>query len=181
MFQQFIGKFLHWHEPPLRHRALFPQFASVCILMDPPSLLIVNIIFECLHTGWCSTNRTYLKKLQSQQKHALFYENKFSHTQELLKENNVLNIYQLKISIESKSMSNVFLSKLWRPLHLYPTSFPWNNYIVPSFKLAKSKYIITICTPELWNIILSIEERHRIACNFWSNYKKLKLLENAIM
>ena len=125
--------------------------------------------------------QTYLKKLQSQQKHALFYENKFSHTQELLKENNVLNIYQLKISIESKSMSNVFLSKFWRPLHLYPTSFPWNNYIVPSFKLAKSKYIITICTPELWNIILSIEERHRIACNFWSNYKKLKLLENAIM
>ena len=39
--------------------------------------------------AWCSTNRTYLKKLQSQQKDAIriiFHENKFAHTRELFKE-----------------------------------------------------------------------------------------------
>ena len=38
------------------------------------------------NTLWCNTNRTYLKKLQSQQKHAIriiFHKNKFVHTREL--------------------------------------------------------------------------------------------------
>ena len=53
-----------------------------------------------VNTAWCSTNRTYLKKLQSQQKHAvriIFHEKKFAHAQEHFKENNILNIYQLNI------------------------------------------------------------------------------------
>ena len=40
------------------------------------------------NTAWRSTNRTYLKKLQSQQKHAIriiFHENKFAHTREHFK------------------------------------------------------------------------------------------------
>ena len=52
------------------------------------------------NTARCSTNITYLKNLQSQQKHAIrmiFYENKFEHTQEHFKENNILNAYQLNI------------------------------------------------------------------------------------
>ena len=35
------------------------------------------------NTAWCRTSRTYLKKLQSQQKHAIrivIHENKFGHT-----------------------------------------------------------------------------------------------------
>ena len=42
----------------------------------------------------------YLKKRQSQQNHAIriiFHANKFAHTQEHFKENNILNIYQLNI------------------------------------------------------------------------------------
>ena len=45
-------------------------------------------------------DRTHLRKLQSQQKHAIgiiLHENKFAHTREHLKENNILNIYQLNI------------------------------------------------------------------------------------
>ena len=58
------------------------------------------------NTAWCSTNRTYMKKCQSQQKHVLriiFHENKFAHTREPFKEDNKLNIYQLSI------LNNVFL------------------------------------------------------------------------
>ena len=52
------------------------------------------------NTAWCSTSRTYLRTLQSQQKHAIrimFHESKFAHTREHFKKNNILNIYQLNI------------------------------------------------------------------------------------
>ena len=70
-----------------------------------------------------------------------------------------------------------------RPSHHYPTSFSRDNYIVPSFKLTKSKYRITIRAPKLWNVILSKEgkliEKHGI---FKATIKtKLVLLENAIV
>ena len=72
------------------------------------------------NTAWCSTNRTYLKKLQSQEKHAIriiFQENKFAHIREHFKENNVLNIYQLNIfnnlfflhRVKNGKVPNVFL------------------------------------------------------------------------
>ena len=146
------------------------------------------------NTAWCSTNRTYLKKLQSQQKHAIiiiFHENKFAHTQEHFKENNILNIYQSNIfnnllflhRIKNGKAPNVFLSKFFRPSHHYPTRFSQNNCIVPSFKLTKSKYRITIRAPKLWNIVLNIEytfiEKPAI---FKATIKtKLVLLENAIV
>ena len=56
-------------------------------------------------------------------------------------------------------MTHVFLSRFLRPLHHYPTSFSRSNYIVPSIKLTRSKYRITVRAPKLWNIILNIEEQ----------------------
>ena len=122
------------------------------------------------NTAWCSTNRTYLKKLQSQQTHdirIIFHKNKFAHTREYVKENNMLNIYQFHIfnnllflhRVKNRKAPNVFLSKFLRPSHHYPTSFSQNNYIVPFFKLIKSKYRITICALKLWDIILNMEEK----------------------
>ena len=118
-------------------------------------------------TPWCSTNRKYLEKLfKSQERHVItiiFYKNKVAHTREPFKENNILNIYQLNIFSNFLFLLRVkapivFFSKFLRPSHHYPTSFSRYNYIVPSFKLTKSKYRITICTPKLLNIILNIEE-----------------------
>ena len=69
-----------------------------------------------------STNRKYLKKLQSQQKQAIrikFHENKFAHSREHFKENNILNIYQLNIfnnliflhRVKNEKAPKVFRSK----------------------------------------------------------------------
>ena len=74
------------------------------------------------NTAWYSTNRTYLKKFQSLQKHAIriiFRQNKFVHTQEHSKENNTLNIYQLNIfnnflflhQVKNGKTPNAFLCK----------------------------------------------------------------------
>ena len=155
---------------------------------------IIHSYLNYANTAWCSANRTYLEKLQSQQNHAIriiFRQNKLAHTREHFKENNILNIYQLNIfsnllflhRVKNGKVPNVFLSKFLRSLHHYPTSFSQNNYIAPSFKLTKSKYRITICAPKLWNIILNIEEKLiEKHANFKATIKtKLVLLENAIV
>ena len=123
--------------------------------LDKRSLLClyysyIHSYLNYANTTWCSTNKTYLKKLQSQQKYAIriiFHENKFAHTREHFKENNIFNIYQLNIfsnllflhRVKIAKAPNFFLSKFLMPLHNYPTSFSQNNYIVPSFKITKSK------------------------------------------
>ena len=118
----------------------------------------------------CSTNRAFLKNFQSQKKLAIriiFHENKFAHTREHFKENNILNIYQLNIfnellflhRVKNGKAPNIFPSKFFRLSHHYLTSFSRNNYIVSSFKPTKDKYIITIHAPKLWNIVLNTEEK----------------------
>ena len=128
------------------------------------SLLFIYSLLPKLwkYSVWCSTNRTYLKKIQSQQRCAIlelsFTKKKISHTGEHLKENNILNIYQLNIfnnlfllhRVKNRKVPNVFLSNFLRVSYHYPTSFPQNNYIVPSFKLTKSKYTKTIHALKLY-------------------------------
>ena len=111
----------------------------------------IHSYLDYANTAWCSTNRTYLKKLQSQQKHAIriiFHENKFAHTREHFKKYiYILNIYQLTIfnnllflhRVKNGKAPNIVLSKFLRPSHHYPTSFPQNNYIVIVVKSLRSK------------------------------------------
>ena len=141
---------------------------------------------------WFSTNRTYLKKLQSQQKHVIriiFHENKLAHSREHSKEN-ITYIYQLNIfnnllfsqRVKKGKAPIDFLSKFLRLSHHYSTSFSRSNYILPSFKVTKSKYRI-ICASKSWNIILNIEEKLiENPAIFKATIKtKLVLLENAIV
>ena len=60
---------------------------------------------------WCSTNITFLKNPQSQQKRAIrsiIHGNKFAHTREHFKENNILTIYQLNIFIKPLFLTQCF-------------------------------------------------------------------------
>ena len=147
-----------------------------------------------IQRGAALIEQTYLKKVQSQQKHVvriIFHGNKFTHTREHFKENNILNIYQLNIfnsllflhRVKNGKAPNVCRSKFLRPSDHYPTSFSQNNYIVTFFKLTKSKYRIKIRAPKLWNIILNIEEKliEKPAIFKATIKTKLVLLENAIV
>ena len=79
----------------------------------------------------------------------------------------MLNIYPLNIlnnllflhQVKNGKVPYVFLSKLFRSSCHYTTRFSKNKYVVPSFKVTKSKYRITIRAPKMWNIILNIEEK----------------------
>ena len=124
--------------------------------------LYIHSYLNYANTEWCGSNRTYLKKL----KRALL-ELSFTKTNLHIHENISKNIYQINIfnnllflhRVKNKKVPNVFLSKFLRPSHHYPTSFSRINYVVPSFKLTKIKYRITIHAPKLWNIILNISEK----------------------
>ena len=146
------------------------------------------------NTAWCSTNRTCLKKLQSQQKHAIrifFHEKKFAHTQEHFKENNVLNIYQLNIfsnlpflhQVKNGKAPNVFFPKFLSLCIITRPVFLEKNYLASFFKLTKSKYTITIHAPKLWNIILNTEEKLIEKPAIFKKAIKIKLvlLENTIV
>ena len=97
--------------------------------------------------AWGGTCRTNLKKINSQQKHAIriiFNKNKFAHTREIFKEQKNLNIYQLNIlsnifmhCVENKFAPSIFLTKFCKPWHSYPTNFSAYNFLVPALKLKK--------------------------------------------
>ena len=67
------------------------------------------------------------EELQSQQKHAIriiFHKKKYAHARELLKENNILNIYQLNIIIDVLFLMEIYAeSKMERS----PTLFSPNS------------------------------------------------------
>ena len=86
----------------------------------------------------------------------IIHESKLAHT----RENKMLNIYPLNIlnnllflhQVKNGKVPYVFLSKLFRSSCHYTTRFSKNKYVVPSFKVTKSKYRITIRAPKLWRL-----------------------------
>ena len=137
--------------------------------------------------AWGSTCRTNLKKINSQQKHAIriiFNKNKFAHTREIFKEQKILNIYQLNIlsniifmhRVENKTAPSIFLTKFCKPSHPYPTNFSAHNFLVPTLKLKKSKYRVSIRGPLLWNNILTAAEKTQESLPKFRTTIKEKLL-----
>ena len=110
-------------------RPYLDKIALLCLYYS-----YIHSYLNYANTAWWSTNRTYLRKIQSQQKHAIkiiFHESKLAHTREHLKENNILNIYRLNIftnlpflhSVKNGIVPNVFFSKFLRPSHYCMFSF----------------------------------------------------------
>ena len=90
--------------------------------------------------AWGSTTRSNLKRIYSQQKHAIqivYSKDRLSHTK------GVLNVYQANIwrnlvfmhQINSNTVPAIFLNKFKKPTHNYPTNFARTNYSIPPFKL----------------------------------------------
>ena len=133
--------------------------------------------------AWGSTCRTNLKKNNSQQKHEIriiFNKNTFVHTKELFKEQKVLNIYQFNIlsnifmhRVENKTTPSIFVTKFCKPSHPYPTNFSALNLLVPTLKLKKSRYRVSIRDPLFWNNILTAAEKTQESLlKFWTTTGK---------
>ena len=112
--------------------------------------------------AWGSTYLTNLKKLHSQQKHAIrivHSKSKFEHTKELFKSASVLNLYELNIlsiavfmhRVHTKTSPPVFTGSFHRISHLYSTRSSTLNFSKPKLKLTKTTYRISIRGPAICN------------------------------
>ena len=102
----------------------------------------IHSYLNYVNTACCSTNRTYLKKLQSQQKHAIrimFHKNKFAQTQET--QSYIFDAY-IKPKLFNKNFLEknlgIILERLTRDLMIRPkrssaSSFPVSTlfYLLP--------------------------------------------------
>ena len=102
-----------------------------------------------------STNRTYLRKINSQQKHTLVLihkKNRFHHPKELFDSCEILNVYKLNLlntavfmhKIANRTAASLFPEKFEEPANSYPTGFPSGNYKKAQIKLRKCRFQISI-------------------------------------
>ena len=56
--------------------------------------------------------------------------------------------------VENKTTPSIFLTNFCKPSHSYPTYFSAHNFLVPTLKLKRSRYRVSIRAPLLWNNIL---------------------------
>ena len=111
----------------------------------------------------CFGEYVYVKPEKNQQSAKACNQNyipqqKYETVWELLRSIKILNVYQINIlnntalmhQISTKTAPGVFLSKLKKPSHLYPTRFSNVSYIKLTYKPNKCKFRISIRAPYLW-------------------------------
>ena len=156
---------------------------------SPLSLNYSNIhsYINCANVAWGSTYMTNLKRLSSQQKHAIRIicsKGKFEHIKQLFQLNKILNVYKLNIlnvatfmyKVNQKTATNIQASKTVSFL-----SYSKLNYVQPIHNIKSSKYSISIRGPYIWNIFLSSEEKQSTIKKFNAITKsRLLFLENEL-
>ena len=128
---------------------------------------LLGLYFSYIHSYinyanlvWGSTLRTYLRKINSQQKHALRLsnnKNRFYHSKGLFESCEILNVYKLNLLITAVFMHKIkntivpssFLEKFEQPSHSYPTRFSSGNYRKPQIKLCKCRFRISSRGPAI--------------------------------
>ena len=111
--------------PPFTKRVIyFSMLKSVC------EILLLSLYHSYIHSYinygniiWGSTARSNLKKIYSQQKHAIrivYSKDRLTHTRELFKECKVLNVYQVNIwkylvfmhQVNSNTVPTIFFEQI---------------------------------------------------------------------
>ena len=83
--------------------------------------------------------------------------------------------------VENKTAPSIFLTKFCKPSHPYPTNFLAHNFLVPTLKLKKCRYRVSIRGPLLWNNILTAAEKTRESLpKFQTIKEKLLSMTNEI-
>ena len=114
----------------------------------------------------------------------IFNKNKFAHPREIFEEQKDLNIYPLNIlsniismhRVENKTAPSIFLTKFCKSSHVIPINLSAHNLLVPTLKLNKSKYRVSIKSPLLWNSILTKAEKTQESLPKFRTTIKEKLL-----
>ena len=78
--------------------------------------------------------------------------------------------------VENKTAASIFLTKFCKHSYPYPTNFLAYNFLVPTLKLKKSRYIVSIRGPLFWNNILTAAEKTQESLPKFRTTIKEKLL-----
>ena len=159
----------------------------------PVSVRFREVPLYSILNVWGSTNRTYLRKINSQQKHALrliHNKNRFYHFKELFESCEILNVYKLNLlntavfmhKIKNRTALSSFLEKFEQHAHSYPTRFSGGNYRKPQIILRKCRLRISIRGPAIWNnLVGSTEKEIQSSAPFKTKMKrKLLFFENEV-
>ena len=136
---------------------------------------------------WGSTYRTYLRKINSQQKPALrliHNKNRFYHSKGLFESCETLSLYKLNLlntvvfmhKIKKGTTPSSFLEKFEQPSHSYLTRFPSGNYRKPQIKLRKCIFRISIRGPVIWNDLVGSTGKEIQSSSHFKTKMKSKLL-----
>ena len=114
----------------------------------------------------------------------MYSKDRLSHTRELFKECKVLNVYQVNLwknlvfmhQSNSNTVPKIFLNKFKMPTHNYPTNFARTNCTIPTFKLHKSKYRISIRGPTWWKNVPTDTEKKQQKTKICKTVMRNKLL-----
>ena len=156
----------------------------------------LSLCFSYIHSyinyvnlAWASTRKTNLKKIHSQQKHALrtrnmpYNRDRYYHTRELFSSFNVSNVYKLNLlntSIFMHKKKNrtgpaAFHTTFKMSSHSYSIRFLRVNYSKTKTRLCKSRSRISIPGP--WNIFVANTEKELESRSLFKSKAKTKLLD----
>ena len=155
--------------------------------LDKDSLLSQFLLYSFIHiyvsSAWASTHKTNLKKIHSQEKHALrilYYNDRYYHAKNRFRSCNVINVCKLDLlntfifmhKIKTGADPAAFHATFKMPSHSYRTRFWSANYSKPKTRLHKSRFWISIRGPAIWNIFVANTE---IEFEFSSKTKLLNI------
>ena len=148
--------------------------------------LYIHTYLNYVHLPWISTNRTNLKKVLRQQKHAIRTINKrtcFGNTNEFFKSQKIyiykLNIFRIAVfmyQIKNKTALLTFSGSFEKICRGYPTNFSQFNYKIAKPALNKSKFRTSFREPSIWNNFLQNSEKEIESLPLFKSKLKLKLL-----
>ena len=155
-----------------------------------------SIYFSFIHSyvnycniAWASTAKTKLSSILKKQKHAVrivYNKDKFTHSRPLMRDMNVLNVYQINIfqtlrfMYKTKNNSNPrIFDKMFREIHhKYPTRFSRNNFEQPRIITKTTSFAISSRGAKIWNSYLGEHEKMILSLPLFLSKLKKKLLES---
>ena len=106
-----------------------------------------------------------------------------THARPLLKQLNIINIYQLNIyqtltlmfKTNQRLTPNIFFDKFKTINHSYPTTYSTNNFTVPKQQLKISNFFISTRGPIIWNNFLNNKIKSLTSLSMFEKSVKNKL------
>ena len=171
---------------------------SVGILLKASRFLNANclrsIYFALVHPyinyaniAWASTNKTYLKRILGKQKQVaklLSSEDLSLSSRRLMKQLNILNVYQINIlqhllfmfKAKNNIIPRAFMQTFSMIDHIYPRRFSDNSFKTCNFNLNLTRNAIGFRGPTIWNKFLTENEKSCTSIAVFKTKIKEKIL-----